>query len=399
MNRYRFLAIDKGGHRQRGLMYAADEFALERALLQQGLELLSYKLRQPIRWFQARISRQLLLGFCVQLEQLLQAGIPLLQAISDLAEQSEHDRMMMALRTVAHDLEAGKLLSQAFQAQPMVFPLWFSQLVEAGEQTGQLPEIFGHLARTLAWQSALHTQIRQGMTYPAIVCLMVLVAAYVMLTFLVPQMATFLQSLGQQLPWTTQLLLRLSCVVQNYGGWLMGLIFLTIFLVVILLRRMPEMALKWDRWVLKLPVIGRLWQQLVLARLCRFLGLMYQTGIPLLQALQWCQPLLQQRAMSQALHEVYLRVEAGQALTASFAATHVFPPLMLRMISVGESAGALDRMLFQLATFYDQEVQTQLQALLRLLEPALTVALGLLLLFLMAAVMLPVYDSFSGLRF
>jgi type IV pilus assembly protein PilC len=133
--------------------------------------------------------------------------------------------------------------------------------------------------------------------------------------------------------------------------------------------------------------------------LCRVLGLMYQTGIPLLQALEWCQPLLQQRVMALALAEVHQRVQAGESLTSSFKATLQFPPLMLRMLSVGETTGALDRMLLQLAAFYDREVQSQLQTLLRLLEPALTISMGLMLLFLMAAVMLPVYDSFSSLRY
>ncbi|WP_018986909.1 type II secretion system F family protein [Methylophilus methylotrophus] len=399
MTYYRYTAIDQLGRQQRGCMDVPSEQSLVQCLQQQELELLTYKLGQPLFRRKPRVNSAVLIVFCIQMEQLLQAGVPLLQAIAELAEQSEHKGLRAALRILYRDLEAGRLLSQAFQAQANIFPPLFGQLVDAGERTGQLSEVFGHLTRTLSWQAELLAQIRRGLTYPAVLCVMVAVAAYVMLTFLVPQMASFLQGLGQELPWSTRLLLTLSDGVMAYGGWfLLGMVLLVGALILIV-RHSPKAALLLDQWLLKIPVFGRLLHQLVLARLCRFLGLMYQTGIPLLQALEWCQPLLQQRVMARALAEVHQRVQAGESLTSSFKATLQFPPLMLRMLSVGETTGALDRMLLQLATFYDREVQSQLQTLLRLLEPALTISLGLMLLFLMAAVMLPVYDSFSSLRY
>lgn len=399
MTYYRYTAIDQLGRQQRGCMDVPSEQSLVECLQQQELELLTYKLGQPLFRRQPRVNSAVLIVFCIQMEQLLQAGVPLLQAIAELAEQSEHKSLQAALRILYRDLEAGRLLSQAFQAQANIFPPLFGQLVDAGERTGLLSEIFGHLTRTLSWQAELLAQIRRGLTYPGVLCVMVAVAAYVMLTFLVPQMASFLQGLGQELPWSTRLLLTLSDGVMAYGGWLLLVMVLLVGALILIVRHSPKAALLLDQCLLKIPVFGRLLHQLVLARLCRFLGLMYQTGIPLLQALEWCQPLLQQRVMALALAEVHQRVQAGESLTSSFKATLQFPPLMLRMLSVGETTGALDRMLLQLAAFYDREVQSQLQTLLRLLEPALTISLGLMLLFLMAAVMLPVYDSFSSLRY
>lgn len=399
MTYYRYTAIDQLGRQQRGCMDVPSEQSLVECLQQQELELLTYKLGQSLFRHQPRVNSAVLIVFCIQMEQLLQAGVPLLQAIAELAEQSEHKGLRAALRILYRDLEAGRLLSQAFQAQANIFPPLFGQLVDAGERTGQLSEIFGHLTRTLSWQAELLAQIRRGLTYPAVLCVMVAVAAYVMLTFLVPQMASFLQGLGQELPWSTRLLLTLSDGVMAYGGWLLLVMVLLVGALILIVRHSLKAALLLDQCLLKIPVFGRLLHQLVLARLCRFLGLMYQTGIPLLQALEWCQPLLQQRVMALALAEVHQRVQAGESLTSSFKATLQFPPLMLRMLSVGETTGALDRMLLQLAAFYDREVQSQLQTLLRLLEPALTISLGLMLLFLMAAVMLPVYDSFSSLRY
>lgn len=399
MTYYRYTAIDSDGRQQRGTLQAASEQALEATLQQQGLELLTVKIGQPAAWFQPRIQAQHLILFCIQLEQLLQAGVPLLQALEELARQCEHHLMSEALRALHHELEAGKLLSQALHAQPQVFPALISHLVAAGEHTGQLPEIFGHLAQTLQWQAGLMAQTRRGLTYPALLCVMVCVAAGVMLTFLVPQMVGFLHSLGQELPWSTRMLLGLSDWVVAYGGAMVIVLIVLAAGLQLAIKRSPAWALYWDQMLLQLPVIGRLLHQLVLTRLCRFLGLMYQTGIPLLQALEWCQPLLHNRVMAKALNQVHQRVQAGEGLASSFAATGRFPSLMIRMIRVGETTGALDRMLSQQASFYDREVQAQMQFLLRLLEPVLTVVLGLMLLFLMAAVMLPVYDSFATLRY
>jgi type IV pilus assembly protein PilC len=398
MTAYRYTAIDHEGRQQRGTLQATSEQALEASLKAQELELLTLKIGQPVNWFQPRIKAQHLIQFCIQMEQLQQAGIPLLQALEELAGQCEHRLMSEALSALQHELQAGKLLSQALQAQPKVFPAFISNLVAAGEHTGQLPEIFGHLAQTLQWQADLMSQTRRGLTYPALLCVMVCVAAAVMLTFLVPQMVGFLQSLGQELPWSTRLLLGLSDWVIAYGGICVVLLVILAIGLRFSVKRSPAFALYCDQKILKLPVLGRLLHQLVLTRLCRFLGLMYQTGIPLLQALEWCQPLLHNRAMAKALDQVHQRVQSGEGLATSFAAAGWFPPLLVRMIRVGETTGALDRMLSQQAAFYDREVQTRMQSLLQLLEPVLTMLLGLMLLFLMAAVMLPVYDSFSTLK-
>lgn len=400
MTSYRYTAIDAYGHRQRGILRARNEQALMIRLQTLGLELLTVKTGASLFNLQPRVTVAMLILFCVQMEQLLQAGVPLLQALEELAAQHEgQSRMADALDALHQALEGGQLLSQALQAQHKIFPSLICHLVAAGEQTGQLPEAFGHLAHTLQWQADLVAQARRGLTYPAVLCAMVCVAAGVMLTFLVPQMVSFLNSLGQALPWSTRLLLGLSGWAMAYGGMLVIVLILLVAGIRLAIRYSAACAFTWDRLLLQVPLTGRLLHQLVLTRLCRFLGLMYQTGIPLLQALVWCQPLLHNRLMAQVLAQVHARVQAGESLSASFTASGRFPPLMIRMVRIGEATGSLDKVLSQLATFYDREVQAQTQLLLRLLEPALTMVLGLMLLFLMAAVMLPVYDSFSTLKY
>lgn len=399
MNHYRYTAIDQQGRRVRGRMMAESEPALAGLLWQQGQELLTAGIAHGQRKIATGEQSRLLIVFCEQLEQLLQAGVPLLQALDELAAHHDHPGFSSALRTLPHALQSGQLLSQAMQLQPLFFPPLVYQLVAAGERTGQLPDILGHLSHTLQWQAELRSQVRRGLMYPALLCVMVCLAAGVMLTFLVPQMAGFLNSLGQELPWSTRTLLALSSGIKAYGLVLLLGLFLFITGAMAVVKRSMTWALRADKVRLELPVIGKLLHQLALARLCRYLGLMYQTGIPLLQALHWCQPLLNNRWMALALSSVEQQVQAGAGLAKSFAEAGCFPPLMIRMIRIGETTGALDNTLKQLSTFYDHEVQQQMQILLRLLEPLLTLFLGAMLLFLMAAVMLPVYDSFSTIRY
>lgn len=399
MNHYRYTAIDQQGRRIRGLMQAESEQALTDVLARQGQALLNAVVDLRQRKISGNKKWPLLIVFCVQLEQLLNAGVPLLQALDALATQSDHPIFSSALYALHHALQSGKLLSQAMQLQPGVFPPWVCQLVAAGERTGQLPDIFRHLSHTLQWQSELRSQVRRGLIYPALLCLMVCVAAGVMLTFLVPQMAAFLHSLGQSLPWSTRALLALSAGIKAYGLPLLVTTFLVCAGATAIVRRSERGLLQRDKLLLQLPVVGFMLRQLVLARLCRYLGLMYHTGIPLLQALQWCQPLLDNRWMAQALSSVEQRVQAGAGLANGFEETGAFPSLMITMVRIGETSGALDNTLSQLSALYDQAVKQRMHTLLGLLEPVLTMVLGGMLLFLMAAVMLPVYDSFSTIRY
>lgn len=396
---YRYRALDSRGRLCRGWLALPNEQAVIEALQQQQLEWLSITPAAWPIWQRKQLTTAQLTLFCLQLAQLLHAGIPLLQAIQDLAMHSPQPALQSQCYRLHQELEAGQMLSAAMQAEPGTFPDWLVRLVETGERTGRLAEIFSQLTATLQWQSALHSQLKRGMTYPLLLTVMLLLVVTVMLTVLVPQMLGFLKTMGQALPWSTRLLLLLSTGLQRYGGWLLTLGLMLITLLWLGCRTFSRWAALRDRCLLHLPLIGPLLQMLAIARLCRFLGLMYQSGIPLLQALAWCQPLVARQPLASALAEVHASVESGQSLTAAFAGKPYFPPLMQRLIAVGERSGSLEPMLAELARVYDQAAAEQCNWLLRLLEPALTLLLGLLLMFLMAAVMLPVYDSFSTMRY
>lgn len=396
---YHYRAIDAHGRLHRGWLALSSEQAVIEALQRQELEWLSITPGRLPFWVRQRLTAPLLTLFCLQMAQLLHAGIPLLQAIQDLAMHTPQPAMHSQLHRLRQELEAGQMLSAAMQASPGVFPDWLVRMVETGERTGHLPEIFAQLTTTLQWQQALYAQIKRGLSYPLLLAVMLMGVVSVMLTVLVPQMLGFLNTMGQALPWSTRLLLSLANGFRDHGLTLLLGVGFSLLMVYLAQRRFTRVAVWLDRALLAQPILGPLLHSMDMARLSRFLGLMYQSGIPLLQALAWCQPLLAQRSLAQALAEVQAKVESGLTLAAAFAGSPHFPPLMQRLIAVGESSGSLDRMLTTLSHHYDQAVANQITWLLRLLEPALTLLLGLLLLFLMAAVLLPVYDSFSAMRY
>ncbi len=392
--RYQYLAIDADGQRHQGYLLAANEPSLAQQLQLQGLWLLRARPQATRHWRQ-RLPPTQLAFFCLQMQALLQAGVPLLQALAELGKHSEASALAEAIQRLHYLVESGRWLSQAVLLQPQVFPAVMGHLLAAGEHSGELPAMFGHLAETLQWQNELRGQLWQGLSYPLTLSVVVLAAAVVMLTSLVPQLSSFLGSLGQTLPWTTQTLLTTSALLRDFGGRLLLGVALLISTLCLLVNYSPKVALYYHRWLLAVPILGDLLRLWILTRLSRFLGLMYRTGIPILQALHLCQPIVNHREYSLRLQQVIAYTESGQRLASSFRQAGAFPPLFIHMVEVGETTGALDIALAQLSRYFEQRLQFRLAWMLRMLEPALTVVMGLMLLFLMAAVVMPVYDSFS----
>jgi type IV pilus assembly protein PilC len=279
-----------------------------------------------------------------------------------------------------------------------VFNTVFISLVHAGEQTGQLPLVFNELFFTLRWQNDLMTQAKKLLAYPIFVALVVLSTVTFLMTYLVPQMAAFLQNMGQSLPLNTRLLIALADKLAAYWGLLISLPILGLIAFSLLIQHSPVLQYRYDQLKLQLPITGPILQKIIMARFSRYFALMYQTGIPILDAIQISQGLVGNQVVANSLAQVHADISGGEAMSDSFNNAGLFPKLVVRMIKVGESTGGLDKSLFTISEFYDQEVRDAMQSLLKLIEPLLTVLLGSLLGFIMYSVLGPVYDSFSTLK-
>ena len=400
MATFNYRAIDQTGRHAQGQIDAVNEADLEIRLERMGLDLITFKSTEKSKksFGQNRVTNRDLVMFCFQLEQLTSAGVPMLEGLNDLRESTANPYFQKVLGAIAGEVEGGKMLSQALAEHADVFDEVFVNLVAAGEQTGQLPAVFDNLSNTLKWQDELISQTKRLLMYPLLVLVVVTVAVTVLMVFLVPEMVKFLKSLGQELPWNTKLLIFISNVFVNYWWLLIAVPVVVGSGLVMMIKRDPEMKYRFDYLKLKLPLTGEILHKIIMARFARYFALMYQTGIPILQAIKTCENIVGNRVVADALSRAHAQINAGDSMSESFHNAGLFPPLVVRMIKVGESTGGLDKSLLNVSYFYDRDVNEMMQKALKLIEPALTIILGLVLLFIMASVLLPVYDSFGKMK-
>ena len=400
MATFNYQAIDQAGKRAQGQMDAQNEVDLELRLTRMGLDLITFKSSEKSNktFVNSKVNNRDLVMFCFQLEQLTSAGVPILEGLNDLRESTQNPYFQKILGAVAGEVEGGKMLSQALAEHPDVFDEVFVSLVGAGEQTGQLPAVFENLSNTLKWQDELIGQTKRLLMYPLFVFVVVMAAVTFLMIYLVPEMTKFLNSLGQELPLNTRILIFISDAFVRYW-WLFISLPIIIFVgLAALIKQNPAARYRFDYIKLNVPITGEILQKIIMARFARYFALMYQTGIPILDAIKTCEKIVGNRVVADALSRAHAQINAGDSMSESFHNAGLFPQLVVRMIKVGENTGALDKSLLNVSYFYDRDVNELMQKMLKLLEPALTVVLGLILAFIMMSVLGPVYDSFGKMK-
>ena len=400
MATFNYQAVDITGKRAQGQIDALNAVDLELRLARMGLDLITFKTSKKTNstFTNKKVSNRDLVMFCFQLEQLTSAGVPILDGLNDLRESTQNPYFQKVLGSIAGEVEGGKMLSQALAEHPEVFDEVFVNLVGAGEQTGQLPTVFENLSNTLKWQDELLSQTKRLLTYPAFVFVVVMAAVTFLMVYLVPEMVKFLNSLGQELPLNTKILIFISNAFVKYWWLIISLPIVLFVGAAALIKQSPQARYKFDHIKLNLPITGEILQKIIMARFARYFALMYQTGIPILQAIKTCEKIVGNKVVADALSRAHAQINAGDSMSESFHNAGLFPPMVVRMIKVGETTGALDKSLLNVSYFYDRDVNELMQKMLKLLEPALTVVLGLILAFIMLSVLGPVYDSFSKMK-
>lgn len=400
MPSFNYKAIDKLGRPAMGQVDALNEVDLEIRLERMGLDLITFRVakKSTSLFNRNKVSNQDLVMFCFQLEQLTSAGVPLLECLHDLRESNTNLYFQKVLGAVSAEVEGGKMLSQALAEHPSVFSEVFVSLVDAGEQTGQLPVVFNNLFETIRWQDELVSQTKKLLAYPAFVAVVVLGAVAFLMSYLVPQMVSFLRNMGQELPLNTKILIAVSNAFVNYWWLIIGVPILIFVGLASVIQTNPMARYRFDMIKLNLPITGPILHKIIMARFARYFALMYQTGIPILDAIKICEKIVGNQVVADALSRAHAQINAGDSMSESFRNAGLFPPLVVRMIRVGESTGALDKSLLNISYFYDRDVNDAMQKMLKMIEPALTVLLGAILGFIMFSVLGPVYDSFSKLK-
>ncbi|MDP1645130.1 MAG: type II secretion system F family protein [Thiobacillus sp.] len=394
-----YRAIDQTGRTTRGTLSAVNDVDLELRLKRMGLDLITLAelSRQYAPSGRERVTRRDLVTFCIHMRYITRARIPLLDGLRDLRDTMEKRGFRDVLTALLEDMEGGKVLSQALAAHPAVFGAVFVHSVRAGEQTGLLDAVFDRLAESLKWQEEVAAKAKRLMIYPALVLAVVGAAILFLLVYLVPQVLSLVETMGVTLPLPTLILLAVSNALRSY--WLIGLpLALAVSVGLPLWVKQSEAGRDWwDRTQLRLPVIGPIMQKMALSRFTDTLAMMYRSGVTVLDALRAGEMVAGNRVIASGIHRAAQQIADGRGLSESFQSLALFPPLVIRMLRVGESTGALDEALDNVTYFYNREVLDSIENGLKVLEPMLTAILGLLLGGILVSVLLPIYDLIGNL--
>ena len=397
---FSYRAVDASGKNVLGRTEAINLFDLEQRLARMGLDLITGAPSARSRLFGGRrIPRQDLINFCFHLEQLASAGVPLMEGLVDLRESVDNPRFREVVSGLVESIEGGRSLSQALGEFPEVFSKVFVSLVRAGEQTGKLAEVLKSLSESLKWEDELAAQTKKLLMYPAFVGSIVLLVTFFLMIYLVPQMAGFIRNMGQAVPLQTRILLQVSAFFVDYWWAIIVAPFVLWGAVAFAVRGNPAFEYAIDRYKISLPLIGPILRKIILSRFASSFAMMYASGITVLDAIRSCEEMMGNKPLEFALRAAGQQIAEGKNLTAAFQDLALFPPLVVRMLRIGENTGALDTALLNVSYFYNREVRESIAKLQALIEPVLTILLGALLGWVMISVLGPVYDSISKMKF
>lgn len=397
MQTFRYRALSTDGRRVRGELAATDLVELEQRLRAQGLLLINGRARPPGLRRAARIPRRELIPFCFHLEQLLEAGVPPFESLTALRDAVTEPRLQRTIAALLADIERGQPLSDAAARQPQAFSAVAVSLLRAGESAGRLPMAVRDIGATLAHEEALATHARRLSLYPAIVATVLLVAIVVALTQVVPEVEKLLRGAGQSLPLQTRLLVGMSQAVRDWGWAMLLTLGSGLVLGAQALARSESLRIRAHALRLRLPLVGEILRKLALARFAALFGTLYAAGINIIDALRTSEDAVGNLALREGLRAARQSIEQGRPMSAAFEEAEVFPPLVTRMVRLGEHTGALDQALNKVAMLYQRDVADGIARLQAAAEPALTILMGGMLLWIASAVLGPIYDIITRL--
>jgi general secretion pathway protein F len=338
-----------------------------------------------------RVSAQELALLTRQFATLAKAGLTLIECLSTLIEQMENARLKRVLTHVRQQVREGRSLADALQAHPRLFSDIYVNMIRAGEESGTLEVVLARLADYMESQARLLRTVQAALTYPVVMILVSVVILVFLLAYVVPQVTRIFTETGRSLPLATRILLNVSSFVSSY--WWMGLL-LTASGALLMTRlvRTAKGREWYDRTLLQLPWIGRLIQRVGIARFSRTLSTLLASGVPIMTALGIVTHLFNNSLLRRAVEEARANVQEGESLAAPLRRSGLFPALLTQMVAVGERSGELETMLARAADAYDDEVSATLARLTSLLEPLTILLMGGVILFIVLAILLPIFD-------
>ncbi|EQB8874367.1 type II secretion system F family protein [Vibrio cholerae] len=399
LKNYRWKGINSNGKKVSGQMLAISEIEVRDKLKDQHIQI--KKLKKGSVSLLARLTHRVkskdITILTRQLATMLTTGVPIVQALKLVGDNHRKAEMKSILAQITKSVEAGTPLSKAMRTASAHFDTLYVDLVETGEMSGNLPEVFERLATYREKSEQLRTKVIKALIYPSMVVLVALGVSYLMLTMVIPEFESMFKGFGAELPWFTQQVLKLSHWVQAYSLWAFIAIAATIFGLKALRKNSFQIRLKTSRLGLKFPIIGNVLAKASIAKFSRTLATSFAAGIPILASLKTTAKTSGNVHFETAINEVYRDTAAGMPMYIAMRNTDAFPEMVLQMVMIGEESGQLDDMLNKVATIYEFEVDNTVDNLGKILEPLIIVFLGTVVGGLVVAMYLPIFNLMSVL--
>jgi general secretion pathway protein F len=399
MGAYEYHALDSKGKTRKGILEGDAERQVRSLLRDQGLtplkvtETRKESTEQAKSFFSSfrRLSSRDLTLITRQFATLVKAGLSVEECLNALIEQNESLRVRSVLSGVRGKVIEGHSLARAFAEYPNTFPELYRSLIAAGEQSGNLDIILERLADYTESQQVLKQQIGQAFIYPVIVSTFAFAIIVVLMTYVVPKVSRVFTATGQELPLPTQVMIGISQHLTNYWGWWL----LGSFAAIVLARQVLQnesVRYRWHGFLLKVPLVGSLIRSVNAARMASTLGILTSSGIPLLQAMKSAVEVVSNLPMRNALQNTMRQVSEGGSLSRSLGKTRLFPPMVIHLVASGENSGHLDNMLMRASETQSRELESWVKVFTSLLEPVLIVLMGLVVLFIVLSILLPIFE-------
>ena len=398
---FQYKAMDTSGKFIQGSLDASNSSDLENRLEKMGMDLVTFKQKEPGVDILGRnkVGRRDLINFSFYLEQLSHAGVPILEGLSDLRNGEENATFRDVISGVIEAIESGYTFSQALGIYPKIFDDIFISLIKVGERSGKMSEVLVDITYTLKWQDELLAKAKKIMMYPLVTGSLIMAVILFMMIFVVPDIMQAIVSLGGVIPLETQALIAVSNFLVNFWYLVIAAPFLVSFLLRYLYKNNPKVRFKLDRLLLKIWLFGSVNEKIKISRFTRYFALMFASGITVLDAINLSKTVVSNSVLEDGIDRAWQQISEGNSISESFKNIGIFPPLVIRMLRVGESSGEMDKSLSNVSYFFDRDINDSIDKMEPIIQTALMATIGIIVLWLAMSVMGPIYDTIGTIDF
>jgi type IV pilus assembly protein PilC len=398
---FKYKAIDASGKFITGSLDAGNANDLELRLEKMDMDLVTFKQKDPGAdlFGRNKIGRRDLINFSFYLEQLTRAGVPILEGLSDLRDGEENPTFRDIITGLIEAIEGGNSFSQALALYPKIFDDVFISLIRVGERSGRMSHVLVDITETLKWQDELLAKARKIMTYPAVIGTLVLSVVMFMMIFVVPDIMDAIVGLGGEIPIETRALMATSEFLAGYWYLVIAAPFVIFFTLKYFYSTSSKARFRLDGLMLKLPVIGPVNEKIKISRFTRYFSLMFASGITVLDAINLSKGVLSNTVLEDGIERAWQQISEGSSISEAFKNIGIFPPLVVRMLRVGESSGQMDKSLDNVSYFFDRDINDSIEKMEPVLQTGMMATIGIIVMWLALSVLGPIYDTISAIDF